>query len=503
VVLYQEQVVQVAMAVAGYTAGQADQLRRNLNRRRGAELAEQDWPEFLRRARERGIPDEAARAAFQSILGFAAYGFPKSHAVAFGLLAYESTWLRHYYPAEFYAALFNNQPMGFYSTEVIAGDARRHGVDIVRPDINLSQVGCSVEDGPSPYPLPVRGEGEKEKSSGASPPDPRWDEEFGEPVPPPSRGSEWSAEPTSDSAASERARERGAVLSPPPSRERARERGPVLLPPPSRVRLGLSQAKSVGVAHAVEIVAEREARGPFRGVADCVERLSLPPEAIENLILAGAFDGTGWSGAADGGRGQANRRELLWELGLLRSRYAEAGAAMAGALGSERQPLLPLGVEQDMVPLPAMTAWEAVATEYETLGLSPAYQAMALLRPALIAAEAREAVPGRAPLRTSAEVESLAEGTPVRLAGLVTCRQRPSTAKGVVFVSLEDELGLANVVVYEKLFDRQRTLLVTQPFLIVRGRVQRQGQVVHIIADEFERANVQGERLVNISRDFH
>src|SRR5581483_3089284 len=119
VVLYQEQVVQVAMAVAGYSAGEADRLRRNLNRRNGAELAYQDWPEFLARARARGIPDAATEAAFKAILGFAAYGFPKSHAVAFGLLAYESAWLRYRYPAEYYAALLNNQPMGFYAPEVL------------------------------------------------------------------------------------------------------------------------------------------------------------------------------------------------------------------------------------------------------------------------------------------------------------------------------------------------------------------------------------------------
>ena len=131
-VLYQEQVLQVAMEVAGHTAGEADQLRRNLNRRNGAELAGEDWASFLEKGLKRGFPEESIKAAFKAILGFAAYGFPKSHAVAFALLAYESAWLRYRYPAEYYAALLNCEPMGFYHPEVLAGDARRHGLELVR-----------------------------------------------------------------------------------------------------------------------------------------------------------------------------------------------------------------------------------------------------------------------------------------------------------------------------------------------------------------------------------
>ncbi|MBI4212732.1 MAG: PHP domain-containing protein [Chloroflexi bacterium] len=429
VVLYQEQVVQVAMAIAGYTAGEADLLRRNLNRRRGAELASQDWPKFLQCALDRGVPESAARAAFQSILGFAAYGFPKSHAVAFGLLAYESTWLRHYYPAEFYAALFNNQPMGFYSTEVIAGDARRHGIEILRPDVNLSELDCGVVGGPAL----------------------------------------------------------------------------------GRIRLGLGQVKGVSTAHAAVLVAERKAHGPLESLFDCVRRMGLPPEALENLILAGAFDDLG-----------EDRRGLLWELGLIRTRYADAGAALARpgrAQQSASTELLRLPVEQDMVRLAPMTEWEEVVAEYETLGFAPRQHALAYLRPAL---EQRDVTARRngqpplpegegdaatagsspLPLLTSAEIQAVPDGSQVRVAGLVTCRQRPSTAKGVVFVSLEDEFGLANVVVYPKLFERQRILLVTQPFLIVEGRVQRQQTVVHIIAHHFERPELQTDRLISVSHDF-
>jgi error-prone DNA polymerase len=457
VVLYQEQVVQVAMAVASYSAGQADQLRRNLNRRGGAELAEQDWPEFLARARQKhsDISETAVRAAFQSILGFAAYGFPKSHAVAFGLLAYESAWLRYRYPAEYYAALFNNQPMGFYSTEVIAGDARRHGIEVARPDINLSGALCAVETD-------------------------------------------------------------------------------------RRIRLGLAEVKSVGKDAAAAVVAEREAHGPFFSLAELVDRVALSPEALEHLVLAGAFDSTGTTPsphplpagegtsestasssrreadaqvASPSGRGrreapgegdtgnaanaarlgegvpsahgqttpQGGRRELLWQLGLLGGR----GAQM-------RQQALPLGIEQDAVALPPMSGWEQTVAEYQTLGLSPEGNAMALLRPVL-----------DGDLVTSAQLADLPDGTKVRVAGLVVCRQQPSTAKGVLFLSLEDEYGIANAVVYPPLFERQRTLILTEPFLIVRGRIQRQGIVIHVIAQRFERPVVPGDRLLRVSHDFH
>ena len=144
-----------------------------------------------------------------------------------------------------------------------------------------------------------------------------------------------------------------------------------------------------------------------------------------------------------------------------------------------------------MVSLTPMTEWEQVAAEYEILGLSPDQQAMALIRGQL-----------DADIKTSAEAVQLPEGTRVRVAGLAVCRQRPSTAKDIVFISLEDEYGLANLVVYPQVFDRQRTLIVTTPFLVVRGRVQRQGEVVHIVAQDFERLDVRTDRLIRVSHDF-
>jgi error-prone DNA polymerase len=157
-----------------------------------------------------------------------------------------------------------------------------------------------------------------------------------------------------------------------------------------------------------------------------------------------------------------------------------------------RQQALPLGIEQDAVALPPLSGWEQTVAEYQTLGLSPERNAMALLRPAL-----------DGDLVTSAQLTDLPDGTEVRVAGLVVCRQRPSTAKGVIFLSLEDEYGIANAVIAPPLFERQRTLILTEPFLILRGRIQRQGIVIHVIAHRFERPTVPGDRLLRVSHDFH
>jgi len=206
------------------------------------------------------------------------------------------------------------------------------------------------------------------------------------------------------------------------------------------------------------------------------------------------------------------RRELLWQVGLLRTRGVQRGSApLAGGVGgvppaSSYLPLpsqgrgpgggvyqkaLLLPIDQDLVALPPQSGWEKLVAAYEILGLSPQQHAMALLRGSL-----------DPDIVTSAQAVHLPHDAEVRVAGLVTCRQRPSTAKGVVFVSLEDEYGLANVVVYPQLFDRERTLLITAPMLIVHGRVQRQNDVVHIVARAFERLEIPGERLARVSHDF-
>jgi error-prone DNA polymerase len=146
VIIYQDQVLQVCQALAGFSAGQAEALRRAMSRRRSRDLMESFWAEFLGGARERGVPDATARKVFEQVVAFSAFGFPKSHAAAFGLLAYQSAWLRYYHPVEYYTGLFNNQPMGFYSLDALGRDASRHGVEIRLPHVNQSDVHCTVEE---------------------------------------------------------------------------------------------------------------------------------------------------------------------------------------------------------------------------------------------------------------------------------------------------------------------------------------------------------------------
>jgi error-prone DNA polymerase len=149
VILYQDQVLQVCQALAGFTAGQAEALRRAMSRRRSRELMGAFWEDFRTGALARGVPEPTAERVFTQVIAFSEFGFPKSHAAAFGLLAYQSAWLRHYHPVEYYVGLFNNQPMGFYSLDALGRDAARHGIGMRLPDVNVSDVWCAVEGGGS------------------------------------------------------------------------------------------------------------------------------------------------------------------------------------------------------------------------------------------------------------------------------------------------------------------------------------------------------------------
>src|SRR5437762_11727393 len=148
VILYQDQVLQVCQALAGFTSGQSEALRRAMSRRRSHELIAGFWEEFRAGALARGVPETTAEKVFGQVIAFSEFGFPKSHAAAFGLLAYQSAWLRHYHPVEYYVALFNNQPMGFYSLDLLGRDAQRNAIEILLPDVNRSDVWCTMEPEP-------------------------------------------------------------------------------------------------------------------------------------------------------------------------------------------------------------------------------------------------------------------------------------------------------------------------------------------------------------------
>ena len=359
VILYQEQVVQVAQIMGGFSPGEAETFRRAMGRHTWPREEEGYRARFVAGALAAGVDEAVALSVFANLAGFAEFGFPKSHSAAFGLLAYQSAWLRHHYPPEFYCALYNSWPMGFYPPHVVTNDARRHGVSIRRPDVNRSGIRCSVEEG--------------------------------------------------------------------------------------AVRLGLAQVRDVGEVQATWMVRERQHRGPFLSLFHCVQRTGLSRRALENLIRVGAFEQFG-----------LNRRELLWQLGLF-----GLGLSASPEQRAVRQLRLALPTEQDHVSLADLTSFERMATDYAVLGLSPDAHPMHFLRSRLGSV-----------VQPSACVRERRRGGRVTVAGLVTCRQRPMTAQGVVFLALEDEDGLVNVVVSEDLYERHRVMVRTSPFLQVAGVVQ-------------------------------
>jgi error-prone DNA polymerase len=394
-VLYQDQVLQISCAIAGFTPGQADKLRRAMSRKRSSEAMQALAEEFYTGAKANGVSFEAAKIAFDKMAAFAAFGFPKSHAVAFALLAYESCWLRYYYPAAYYCSLFNAQPMGFYSVEVLTGDAQRHGIEVLSPSINRS------------------------------------------------RANTWPEMPN--------------------------------------IRLGLEQIKGLGGGwqerrgkHGRErelsvperIVAEREANGAYRSLYDLMTRARITREQAEALIRAGALAEFGVS-----------RRELLWQLGLLVQGESEERTSKPNR---SFQAALPLGVEQDMAALPALSPWQQLAWDYERTGVSPQHP-MSLVRPLL-----NEGLITSRHIGGVHNPTRLPQGMVVEMAGMVVARQRPATASGVLFMLLEDEFGMVNLVVYTALQEKQRELVRATSFVIVRGRVDNaKSGFPNIIVDRF------------------
>jgi error-prone DNA polymerase len=374
VILYQEQVLEVAIRLAGFTAGQADSFRRSMSRKRSLAAMDRFWELFREGAARNGVDEETARRVFDKLLGFAAYGFPKSHAAAFAVLAYQSCWLKQYYPAEFYCALFNNQPMGFYPPHALANDAQRHGTPVLPPDVSLSDGRCTVEG--------------------------------------------------------------------------------------EAVRIGFNYVEGIGDDIALALQVERERGGPYRSLIDLARRTRLRREALEHLILIGACDSFG-----------LRRRELLWQLGLFLPDKRLGGRSGPTA----RQMALDLPTGQDMVTLAEMTDWERMIADYDLLGMSSRYHPLALLRPVL----------PRGLVRTD-ELATLPDGSLVRLAGLVVCRQRPATARGMLFMLLEDEAGLTNVIVHPALYEQRRVAIRGNPFIIVTGRLQLRENTLNIIASDVQ-----------------
>jgi error-prone DNA polymerase len=373
VVVFQDQVLEVAIALAGFTVGEAEGLRRAMSRKRSHDALEAFRERFVEGAAEKGVSAQVADTVFDKLVGFSGFGFPKAHAAAFGLLAYQSTWLRHYYPAEFLCALLNAQPMGFYPPATLVRDAQRHGVEVLPIDVNLSAARCVVEL--------------------------------------------------------------------------------------HAVRIGLNYISSIGADDCEALVAERERNGPYRDVADLARRSRLSYDGLEALVKGGACDGF-WK----------KRRDLLWELGLVFRSQSVPGSA-----GEEKQLPLELSPTAETPPLRDLTRWERMLADYRHTSMSIETHPLSLLRPHL-------------PKGTlsSEELHTERHGRQVAFAGMTVARQRPSTAKGVVFMLLEDEHGQVNLVVPSEIYERHRAIVRAEPLILARGRYERVGENRNVLVSSLE-----------------
>ena len=382
--IFQEQVMQLAIVAAGFTPGEADQLRRSMAawRRRGA--LDKFEKRLMEGMRARGYTEEFAQQVCRQIQGFGEYGFPESHAASFALLVYFSAWLKRHEPAAFCAALINSQPMGFYAPAQLVADARRHGVEVRPVDVTVSDWDCTLE--------------------------------------------------------------------------RA-ETSPAL-------RLGLRLVAGLSEAGAKRIMQARSST-PLHSVADLAHRARLPKRDLDRLAAADALRALA-----------GHRHRAVWDVA-----------------GVERLPALLDGSTFDEVA-PALrvpSEGQDIAADYRTVGLTLKRHPIALLRSHL----------ARRRMIDAHALHQMPHGRVVRVAGLVIGRQRPDTASGVIFVTLEDETGAINVIVWRDLSDRQRRELLGSRLMGVYGTVEREGAVVHVLAGRLiDLSHLLGDLEVR-SRDFH
>ena len=388
--LFQEQVMAMAVAVGGFSAGQADRLRRAMGAWRKRGTLNEMGRDLVEGMVSRGIERQYAEQIFAQILGFGEYGFPESHAASFALLVYVSGWLRCHHLAAFTAALINSQPMGFYSPRALLADAQRHGVEVRPVCVEHSEWDCTLE-----------------------------------------------------------ATEAGAAA----------------------IRCGLRLVRGLGEDDADALLAARAQR-PFVGVADLARRSMLDRGALQALAESNAFASLG-----------IERRRAAW---ILQGLWTEL-PLFAGVERREPSP-----------QLPPESPSESLRADFRTVGLSVSTHPVSLIRPLLDTRRCRRL----------AVLTSLESGAYVRIAGLVSSRQRPGTASGVVFMTLEDETAMANLVIWPRTWERFRRLARSAALLGVDGRLQRQGEAASVLVERFwpvpRSTQATGlETLPVRSRDFH
>jgi len=369
--LFQEQAMRVAITCAGFSPGEADQLRRAMATFKFTGGVSKFQDKMIEGMVSRGYPREFAERTFTQIQGFGSYGFPESHAASFALIAYASCWIKCHHPDVFCAALLNSQPMGFYAPAQIVRDAREHGVEVRPICINASRWDCTLE----------------RKANG----------QFA-------------------------------------------------------VRLGFRMVKSMANTVAAHLVAAR-AEEPFTSIDDIWRRAEASVATLTKLAEADAFAVLGL------------RRDVLWTIKGLRDPSMPLFAATID------RPAVP-EVDELAADLPRMTPGAEVVEDYNHVGLTLRQHPLSFLRNDM----------RRRRIKTCGEAMSSRDGQYVHVAGLVLVRQMPGSAKGVVFITLEDETGIANVIVWPKTYEAQRRAVVGSKMVLISGHLQREGEVVHLIA---------------------
>ncbi len=413
--LFQEQAMRLAVVAAGFTPGEADQLRRAMGAWRRPGVIDEFHKKLVDGMLARGLSSEFAEQVFNQIRGFGEYGFPESHAASFALLVYVSAWLKHHHPAAFTAALLASQPMGFYAPAQLVRDAQNHGVRVLPADVNASQwhAMLSFRGQSHPWPLstcPTDGKAEVCHSRRS-------------PLP---AAADFSSGLSDDVHS-------GMKTQP-------------------AIRLGLEQVYGLGEAEAERIVTARK-DGPFRLPRELARRARIDREAILHLARAGALASLGLS-----------RRRAVWE--AMRCLDKPTSRPLLEGLGDDADD------EGDASGLPLMTRQDEVIADYRTGGLSLTAHPLVFERPRL-------ATQGVACI---AEATVAPEGRRVRVAGIVLVRQRPATAKGMIFLTIEDETGAANIVVRPDIWKAADHAARRTAVLMVEGRIQRRGEVVHVVA---------------------
>jgi len=387
--IFQEQVMQLAVQAAGFSPGEADQLRRSMAAwKKKGELAS-FHAKLIAGMVSRGYKVEFAEQIFRQIQGFGEYGFPESHSASFALLVYVSAWLKRHEPAAFLCAMLNSLPMGFYSASQLIQDARRHGVEIRPVDVTISDCECTLEEADQPAPQPVH---------------------------------------------------------------------PI-------VRLGLNRIKGMGLKTAKRIVEARNL-SHFENTGDLANRASLNATEIHALASSDALNTL-----------SGHRRQTLWAV----ASHIKQHDLMRNAPVKEALPAIPAAPEG-----------EEILADYASTALTLRRHPLALLRPKLT----------RMKLRSAVELDSCPAGRLVRTTGIVTCRQRPGSANGVMFVTLEDETGIINVILWNPIILKQRREALSSRLLTVHGIWQCESGVKHVIAKRLvDHSHLLGSLTVD-SRDF-